>query len=194
MAAQYLEIDPKDIGNIQVTVELVGESAEEMARDQESDDRRLANQTLDRKTYMERRGDRDPGMLQQRLDDQFVHDNVILPALAQAAQTGVTAIVAQAATDAGYQFTPEELAAALLLAQQQGVPSAGQSPPTAGGTTPAANAGGGPVGTQGAALSGTAYQNGESSASDNPQIARPNSVDAMAQRQRLNARAMMQPK
>jgi hypothetical protein len=101
-------------------------------------------------------------------------------------------ILAQVAQAKGIQFTPEELATAAMRA---GVADAVQGAPMAGGGA-GAGAGAQPQGgqqpievnQQGAALPGTPYENAESGVSDNPQIARPDSGEALQQRLRLSAR------
>jgi hypothetical protein len=189
--AEYVEIDPDDIPDgLIVKVNLVGESEEEKARKQEQADARLGI-SLDLKGYYEMIGERDPEARIQGLREDKMRE-VIDMFLMQLAQGMGPQILAQVAQQQGIQYTPEELATAAMRA---GVADAVQGAPMAEG---GASAGGGAqqpqgqqpiqVNQQGAALPGTPYENAESGVSDNPQIARPDSGEALQQRLRLSAR------
>lgn len=183
--AEYVEIDPDDIPDgLVVKVNLVGESEEEKARKQEQADKRLGV-SLDLKGYYQMIGEPDPeARIQGMREDQLrqVTDMYLM----QIAQGQGPLLLAQAMQAQGIQVTPEEVATASMRA----------------GMAPAAPAAGGAgmgqpqqpqqqplqVNQQGAALPGTAYEKAESGVSDNPQIARPDSGEALQQRLRLAAR------
>jgi hypothetical protein len=186
--AEYVEIDPDDIPDgLIVKVNLVGESEEEKARKQEQADARLGT-SLDLKGYYEMIGERDPEARIQGLHEDQMRQAITM-FMVQLAQGLGPQILAQVAQAKGIQFTPEELATAAMRA---GVADAVQGAPMAGGGQPPQAQQGGQqpieVNQQGAALPGTPYENAESGVSDNPQIARPDSGEALQQRLRLSAR------
>lgn len=192
LPAEYVEIDPEDIPDgLVVKVRLVGESEEEKARKQQMLDQRLnaPKPTIDLLTYLKEIGEPDPeGVLRGMVMDAL--RPLTVQAAMQVAMGQLPMMLAGVAEEAGIRYTPEELATASMRAQVQEVVNAS----AAEGTAEAEGGGGGQngraaqVNQQGAALPGTAYENAESGVSDNPQVSRPDSGEALQQRLRLSGR------
>jgi hypothetical protein len=181
--AEYIDLKPEDIRDgLVVRVRLTGESEEEKARKQQSLESRLGR-TLDVGTYLRETGEKHPEeIIKGMLADQMRMGTV---ALLQQIQAGEgPALVAEAAAAAGIQFTPEELAtAAMRVGLNEVIAATPQVGPDGKPVAPQ-----GQVNGQGSSLPGTAYTPSESGVSDNPQVSRPGSPEALQQKLRLERR------